>query len=113
MKHIHKKFTDNQVKELMRRYIAKEIERNYIQEILGIGKARFFALIQSYRQDPQKFSIQYQRQARPNISKETEKSILKELLIEKRLIQNKEIPLKCYNYSYIKERFGLHPKSWT
>src|SRR5258708_572919 len=98
MKHIHKKFTDNQVKELMRRYIAK---------------ARFFALIQSYRQDPQKFSIQYQRQARPNISKETEKSILKELLIEKRLIQNKEIPLKCYNYSYIKERFGLHPKSWT
>ena len=30
-----------------------------------------------------------------------EKNILKELLIDKRAIQNKDIPLKRYNYSYV------------
>ena len=33
-----------------------------------------------------------------------EQNILKELSIEKKTIQNKEIPLKSYNYSYIKDR---------
>jgi hypothetical protein len=49
MAQIHKRFTDDQVKELIERYMKKEIERKYVQEILGIGKARFFALLQYYR----------------------------------------------------------------
>ncbi len=36
MTQLHKKFTDTQVKELIRRYLRKEIERTYIQEIMGI-----------------------------------------------------------------------------
>jgi len=42
---LHKRFTDEQVKELIEKYLRKEITRNYLQEILGIGKTRFFALI--------------------------------------------------------------------
>ena len=45
MAQLHKKFTDSQVKELIERYLKNEIEKKYIQEILGIGKTRFFALV--------------------------------------------------------------------
>jgi len=33
MPQIHKHFTSDQVKELLERYLSKEIERRYIQEI--------------------------------------------------------------------------------
>ena len=41
MAQLHKKFSDSQVKELVCRYLTGEIERNYIQEILGIKRRRF------------------------------------------------------------------------
>ena len=59
MTQLHKKFTDDQVKTLIERYLEKEIESHYVQEILNIGKTRFFALVKSYRENPDKFSIQY------------------------------------------------------
>ncbi len=52
MVQLHKKFTDSQVKELVDRYLREEIERKYIQEVLGIGKTRFFALIKACRENP-------------------------------------------------------------
>jgi len=45
MVQIHKKFSDSQVKELIKRYLRKDIERTYIQEVLGIGKTKSFALL--------------------------------------------------------------------
>jgi hypothetical protein len=104
MSQLHKRFTSDQVKELFERYLKKEVERSYIQEILAIKKRRFFTLINQYREDPQHFSIQYQRTTPPRISPEVEQNILKELTIEKRIIENKEVPLKSYNYSFIKDR---------
>ena len=105
MGQLHKKFTDIQIKELILRYLSKEIERKYIQDILGIGKTRFFALINKYRKDPDTFSIQYIRTIKTrNISQGIENNILKELSIEKKLIQDKNVPIRSYNYSYIKDR---------
>ena len=104
MSQLHKRFTSDEVKELLQRYLKHEIERNYIQEILGIKKRRFFTLIKQYKEHPEGFSIQYQRSTPSRISSETEHNILKELTIEKGIIQNKEIPLSSYNYSYIKDR---------
>jgi len=105
MEQLHKKFTGYQIKELICRYLRKEIERSYIQEILGIGKTRFFALVKKYRKDPDSFSIEYKRKkASRKISKEIEDSIMKELEIDKRLIADPEVPLRSYNYSYIKDR---------
>ncbi len=103
MSQLHKRFTSEQVKELLDRYLKKEVERAYIQEILGIKRRRFFILLNQYREDPQGFSIQYQRPTPPRISSEVEQNILKELTIEKGIIQDKEIPLKSYNYSFIKD----------
>ena len=104
MAQLHRRFTDSQVKELLDRYLRKEIQREYIQEILGIRKTRFFALINSYRKDPNKFSVQYTRYAKTRaISRSIEENIIKELTIEKKLIEDKSVPLKSYNYSYIKD----------
>jgi len=104
MTQLHKRFTDSQVKELLDRYLRKEIQRDYIQEILGIGKTRFFALINSYRKDPDKFSVKYTRHTKTRaISKSIEENIIKELTIEKNLIQDKSVPLKSYNYSYVRD----------
>ena len=104
MSQIHKRFTCDEVKELLERYSKKEIERKYIQEILGIGKSRFCMLMSQYREDPQCFTIHYERNTPTRISKDIEHNIVKELSIEKGIIENKEIPLKSYNYSFIKDR---------
>jgi hypothetical protein len=109
MKQLHNRFTDNQVKELLERYVRNEIKSTYIREILGIGKTRFFALLKVYQEDPKVFSIEYHRKTKSRtIHPAIERSILKELSIEKGLIKNKEVPLKSYNYSYIKDRLKQH-----
>jgi len=61
MSQVHKRFTSDQVKELLDRYSKKKVERNYLQEILGIKKRRFFALLKQYRDDPEHFTIRYER----------------------------------------------------
>ena len=71
---------------------------------MGIKKRRFFVIVAKYKSDPKNFSIQYTRKTKAKISQGTEKNIIKELKIEKGLIQDKNVPLKSYNYSYIKNR---------
>ena len=105
MAQIHKKFTDGQIKELIERYLNKEIERTYIQEILSIKKRRFFVLIKNYRENPEAFSIQYTRKSKTrSIPQSAERNIIKELTLEKKLIEDSNVPLRSYNYSYIKDR---------
>jgi len=45
MAQLHKKFSDNHIKELIGRYLEGKIKRTNIQKVLGIGKTRFFALV--------------------------------------------------------------------
>jgi hypothetical protein len=102
MKQLHKKFNDCQVKDLMTRYLKKKIER----KDLGIKKTRFFALVKRLKDDPENFSVSYSRSIPTRtISKDIETNIMKELNIEKDLIKAKEVPIKRYNYSYIKDIF--------
>ena len=105
MSQLHKRFSSDQLKELFERYLQDEIERKYIQEIPEIKKSRFFMLLKQYKDNPQHFTIQYQRTTPSRIiSPEIEQNILTELSIEKKIIQNKEIPLTSYNYSYLRDR---------
>jgi hypothetical protein len=102
---IHTKFTNDQVKELLNKYLKREVERKYLQEILGIKKSRFFELIQAYRNDPETFSVDYKRSSEAKrVASEVQENILKELTIDKTTIQNKNIPLYRYNYSYVQKR---------
>jgi len=83
---LHKNFEDHQVKKLICRYTAKEIERSYIEEILGIKRRRFCQLVKKYRKNPDNFSIEYKRIGTSRkISKDIEDNIMKELKIEKNL----------------------------
>jgi len=57
-----------------------------------------------YKKDPDNFSIQYKRNiGNYRIDREIEANIIKELKIEKDLIKVKDVPIRCYNYSYIKD----------
>ena len=104
MVQMHKKFTDTQVRDLLRRYVEKKIERKYLQEILGIKKRRFFALVKEFRDNPHGFSISYFRNIPTRkISVDLEQHIIKELRMKKSLIENPDTPVKHYNYSYIKD----------
>jgi hypothetical protein len=104
MSQLHKKFTDRQVKELLERYVNKEIERKYLQQILGLSKSRFFFWLQSYRANPEKFTIQYQRHSDTRtLDPKIEKNILKELSVSKQLIADPKVPVRRYNYSYVKD----------
>jgi hypothetical protein len=105
MVQLHKKFTDEQVKELLKRYIDKDIKRKYVQQVLGIGKTRLFALLKKYNENKNRFSIEYLRtKATRFIDTSIEKNIIKELNIDHKLIKDKNVPLNSYNYSYIKTR---------
>src|SRR4030043_78178 len=103
MSQLHKRFSSDELKKLFDHYLRNEVERKYIQDILGIKKRRFFMLLKQYKENPTEFTIQYQRTTPPRISKDIEHNIVKELSIEKGIIQDKQTPLKSYNYSFIKD----------
>ncbi len=103
-KQLHKNFTDGQVKSLLKSYLDKKIKINYILQMLRIKRRRFFELLAKYRKDPDSFSIQYERKTiNRKIDLDIERNIIQELKIEKDLISAKDIPIKWYNYSYIKD----------
>jgi hypothetical protein len=45
MSQIHKKFNTDTIVGMLKKYLNKEIDREYIQEILGIKKRRFFSIL--------------------------------------------------------------------
>ena len=104
MAQIHKRFRDEQVRDLFKRYVRKEVERKHLQMMLGISKSRFFKLLAAYRGNPEAFSIRYSRNSPNRIDPAIEASILKELVVDKEIIVNKDIPLDCYNYSFVRRR---------
>ena len=103
-KHIHKRFTDEQVKDLMKRYRAGEISRANIETILGIGQTRFFALLKAYRNNPESFSVIYRRRSPTRtIDQKLEKRIIQELNASQKLIDTKNVPIWRHNYSFIRQ----------
>lgn len=108
MAQLHTRFTDAQVRDLLKRYLNHEIERPYLQSMLGVGKSRFFQLLTHYRVHPDTFSIQYHRTSPTRLDPSIEHNILHELTIDQQAIQNPQIPLRTYNYSYVKQRLQSH-----
>jgi hypothetical protein len=99
MDQLHKRFTNEQVRVLPQGYCQGIISRSEIQELLGTGKTRLFALLEAYRRDPSAFSLAYQRATPPRLSPEVETAIATELLREKVLIEDPRLPITDYNYS--------------
>ena len=104
MVQIHKRFTDEQVKVLMRGYCQGTLPRSQIEAMLGIGKTHFFALLKAYRQDPDGFTITYERHTVRRLSTDVESAIEQELLREKGIVEDKRLPISGYNYSALRDR---------
>jgi len=107
MTQLHKRFSDEQVAFLFHSYSQDLLSRREVQETLSIGKTRFFELWKQYQSDPESFSISYQRQPSRRISEEVERVIENELLRDKELIENPEIPISTYNYSALRDRLRM------
>ncbi len=56
---ICKRFTIEQVRALLKRYCQGTLDGPSIEEILGVNKARFFALLRQYHYYPDKFSLAF------------------------------------------------------
>lgn len=108
---VHKRLLNEQVKAILEKYSLKEIKAEQAQDLLGIKRRQFFNWAKYYKQDPKKFSIKYKRKSiNRKIDADVEKAILGELKKDKALIQNKDVPLRSYNYSYIQKRLAQKEK---
>src|SRR3989338_5589086 len=101
---LHKRLSDDQIKAILNKYQNKDISAKEAQEYLAIGKSIFYQLVEAYQDDPQGFSMQYQRsQPTRRLNPTIEANILKELKTEKeKIIDNPHVTTKQYNYSYIR-----------
>ncbi|MDY7018674.1 MAG: hypothetical protein SU899_01160 [Chloroflexota bacterium] len=61
MEQIHKRFTTEPVGALLRGYCRGTLDRATVEEILEIGKTRFFALLRQSLHDTDTFSVTNQR----------------------------------------------------
>lgn len=104
MSQIHKRYTDEQIKVLFQGYGQGKINRADIQEMLGIGKSRFFALLKEYRQDPGAFSVAYQRRTSARLPADVETEVKEALLREKEIVEDPDLPISGYNYSALRDR---------
>ena len=104
MTQVHKRFTVEQVKVLFQGYLQGNLSREDVEGLLEISKTRFFALLKDYRQDPEGFSIAYHRATQTRLSDQVEAEIQKELLREKALIEDPDLPIRDYNYSALADR---------
>jgi hypothetical protein len=104
MDQIHKRFSVEQVKVLLQSYLQGTISRAEVEEVLQINKTRFFALLKAYRRDPGAFSITYERATPSRLSAEVEAAIAAELLREKALVEDPELPISNYNYLAMQDR---------
>ena len=104
MSHIHRRFTDDQVRVLLHGYGQGQLRRGDVQDLLGIGRSRFFALLKGYRQDPEGFTVTYQRQTPARLPALVEAEIESALWQEKALVEDRDLPISSYNYTAMKDR---------
>ena len=115
MDQLHKRFTAEQVKVLLKGYDQGSLTRADVQEVLGVGKTRFFALLKQFQQEGETFTLEYHRQTPKHLSSETEEAIQQALMLEKELVEDPQLPISTYNYSAMRDRLKEkgHPVSAT
>lgn len=106
MDQLHKRLTPEQIKVLLQGYTQGTIERGSVEETLGIGKTRFFALLKEYHRNPEGFSPAYKRTTSARLPNSVETAIKEELIREKELIEDRRLPISDYNYSALRDRLA-------
>ncbi len=104
MDRLHRQFTVDQVRVLLQGYCDGTLSRAQAPEMLGLGKTRFFALLQANGMNPATFSVAYERATPARLSASTERAIATELRREQKLVEDRCLPISDYNYSAIRDR---------
>lgn len=104
MKQLHKRLTTEQVVDILNKQINKEITGKEAAAYLGISRRRLYQLRAEYEEKGSAFTIEYER-ATPTrkIDPEVEKNMRVELERDQQLITNPDVPVRRYNYSYIRD----------
>ena len=89
------------MKSILQKYLSKDLSVKQALDILQIKRSRFFILFNNFKDDSDDFTISYRRRSPKRISQVLEEIIIHELEKEKGLIDNRDIPIRNYNYSYI------------
>lgn len=103
-RHLDKRFTSQQIKDILSKYIQKQLRAKEACRYLSIGRTRLYELVIDYREHPDAEIQVKKRETPPRQLKETIKDhILSELKVEKeKIIDNPDVPTNRYNYTYIK-----------
>ena len=101
---IHKRMITEQVRMILERYLKKELSAKQGMNLLGLRRSQFFEWVNKYKAGSECFSIEYTRSnEHKRISESIEANIFKELKLDKALINNPSMPVRFYNYSFIKD----------
>jgi len=100
---VHRRLSEDQVKAILDKYLARELKAKEAMRYLGIGRTRLFQLAKAYGEAKETFSIAYERNTPTRqLDQAIEKNIIKELKLEKiQIIDDPNVPVTRYNYSYI------------
>lgn len=104
-KQIHNRLSSDQVNLILEKFLNKEIKAKQARNYLELSKSRFYEILNQFKIEKEKHSIEYKRHKSTNtISTSIKQHIIDELKIEKeKIIDNPNTPTKYYNYSYIKD----------
>lgn len=96
---LHKRISEEAVKQILDKYVAKEFKAKQARVLLGLSKSAFFVLAAKYKKNG---NVGYVRKSSHRIAQKTRENVLKELAIEKeKIIDNPQVPVNRYNYSFI------------
>jgi transposase len=104
MSHISARLTEAQVVTILTQYTTKKTSTKDAQAKLGLKRSRFFDLVKEFKKSASSFAIARAADKRkPRISADTESHIKEALEEEKRLIEDKTVPIRWYNYSAVRD----------
>jgi hypothetical protein len=92
MTQLFRSLTEEQVKVVVNGYYQGLLKRADVQEMLGVDKTRFFALVKEYRSNPEVFSIRCEISSPGRLSQAVEADIDCELLRKKAIIDGRRSP---------------------
>ncbi len=101
---LHGRLTDEQVATILSKYVDRELTSEQAMGMLELKRSQFFEWVKRFKRDA-RFSAGYSRKT-PNyrISSEIEEHVLDELRIEKSLIDDPSMPVRFYNYSFVRDQ---------
>ena len=101
---LHKRLSLEPVQRILNQYFEKELPAKEARVKLGLGKTQFHSLVSRYQKEGSAFTLHKKRATPPRkISDEAEQKIIQELSREKQLIDNKDMPIRHYNYAAVRD----------